>query len=302
VLHLEDTRVVATVVGPVASVERRKTYAAPDTAADGFVAFTPANAPVRQDYTLRIDGHTVTVLVREPAEARRIGGERAIATDADGRVIVPIGPLAPSHAPELGVETAGVLPWNDGAYELTVPRAPEGQVAVTVDLHGGGPIVVVNSPSHAIDAEAAALDHLRVRLREPERLRDEDFVLRYRVDADERPGALLVEPDGDATLVALLLHPLERDHEPIALSGVSIDWGAMQVSELRPPVVGPLAAGTPLVVLARVRGAVTGPVTVTARAGREPRTLVVARDDEAPAASLRALPTLWACADGSARR
>jgi len=95
VLHLTATRVAATLVGPVASVERTKTYAAPDAAADGFVVFTPADAPVRQDYTLHVGGRTIAILVRETGEARRLAGDHAIATDADGRIVVPVGALAP---------------------------------------------------------------------------------------------------------------------------------------------------------------------------------------------------------------
>jgi hypothetical protein len=175
-----------------------------------------------------------------------------------------------------------------------VPRVPEGDATLTVDLHGGGPVVVVNSPSHSIDARPIALDHLRVTLQDASALRTDDFVLRYRIDPSESPGALLVEPDGGGTLVGLLVHPQEDNHEPVALANVSIDWGAAQVSEVRPPAIGTVAPGRPLVVLARMRGGWSGPVTVTGRASGRPRTLTVGVEASPPVQGLQALPVLWA--------
>ena len=297
-LDLVRSDVTVTVVGPLVSVTRSNRYAAPPSGDETFVAFTPPPSPAQQDFAIRAGSRVARVLVREPDEAHdayesaRRDGQTAmlLSTDASGRVVVPLA----GDAGDLVVETVGIAGWHDGAYELTVPRVPEGDATLTVDLHGGGPVVVVNSPSHSIDARPIALDHLRVTLQEPSALRTDDFVLRYRVDPSESPGALLVEPDGGGTLVGLLVHPQEDNHEPVALANVTIDWGTAQVSEVRPPAIGTIAPGRPLVVLARVRGGWSGPVTVTGRASGRPRTLTVDVEASPPAQGLQALPVLWA--------
>ena len=296
-LPLARTRVAVTVVGPIASIDRTKGFVVPEGAHDLLVAFTPAATPARQDYVVHAGARMLTILVREKLEAQDLARTMAkaslIATDAAGVVTIPIR-SATARALDLRVETIGLVPWHDGAYELTVPRAPTGDVALTADVYGPGPIVVVNSPSHAIDAKPVSLEHLRVALREPERLRDDDFVLRYRIDPTDRPGAFVVERDGTSDVVGLLVHPFESSLDPVAASDVTIDWNGATVTEVRPATIKTLAAGTPLVVLARAQGDVRGPVTVRARVGREIRTVTLARDDKIPRDGRRALPLLWA--------
>ena len=300
---LAETRIAATLVGPIATIERTKVYTTPAATTDGFITFTPPHAPARQDYLVRLGRRTLAILVREPAEARALAGSEAhaslVTATADGQVVIPAGPL-PGRAAELTVETVGLVPWHDGAYELTVPRVPEGDVAFTADVYGPGPIVVVNSPSHAIDAAPDSIEHLHVALREPRTLCDDDFVLRYRIDPADRPGAIVVQTDGAEQVVALVVHPLEVGHEPVAASDVTIDWNGIPVTEVRPAKIGRVSAGAPLVVLARAAGAITGPIVVRARVGRETRTLTLARSDAVPATGLRALPSLWARASGAA--
>jgi len=297
VLPLARTRVAATLVGPIATIEREKVYAGSPRPLDVSVSFTPPALPARQDYAVRAGGRALTILVRERLEAqelaRTLPDASLVGVDAEGRVVVPVGVLtAPTI--DLDVETTGLVPWHDGAYELTIPRAPGGEVALAVDVWGPGPIVVVQSPSHAIDAKPESLEHLRVALRDPGTLRDDDFVLRYRVDPADHPGALVGEPDGSGDLVAIVVHPFETSHEAVAASDVTIDWNGTQVTETRPAAIGSVAAGTPLVVLARAQGHVQGPVVVHARVGRETRSVSLARDDAIPQAGLVALPRLWA--------
>ena len=173
--RLDQTRIKTMLVGPIATIERTKTYAAAGTASDGFVCFTPPGAPARQDYLVRLGRRTFAILVRDPVAARELVRTRPGATlvdaAADGRILVPAGPIG-SKSAELTVETIGLVPWRDGAYELTVPRATEGEVILEADVYGPGPIVVVSSPSHAIDAAPQSVEHLRVALRDPGTLRD----------------------------------------------------------------------------------------------------------------------------------
>jgi hypothetical protein len=297
VLPLASTRIAATVVGPLATLERAKSYRTGDGALDAWVAFTPPAAPARQDHVVRIDGRILTILVRDRREAAALAAEQpgtaVIAPGANGLVSVPVGTLAGRATRELVVETTGIVPWREGAYELTIPRVPDGDVALAAEVYGPGQICVLNSPSHPIDFAAVSLEHLRVRLREPETLRDQDFVLRYRVDPRDRAGALVVEPDGAGTIVGVVLHPFEANHEPVGASDVHIDWNGAQVTDVRPATIGPLAAGTPLVVLARAQGEI-GPIVVRAKVGREARTIDVKRIDGISRAGLRALPLLWA--------
>src|SRR6185369_15625330 len=178
--------------------------------------------------------------------ARTLPDASLIGDDPQGRIVVPVG-VATAPTIDLDVETIGLVPWRDGAYELTIPRAPDGDVALAADVYGPGPIVVVNSPSHAIDAKAESLEHVRVALRDPGTLRDDDFVLRYRVDPTDHPGSLVVESDGAGDLLAVVVHPFETSHEPVAATDVTIDWNGAPVTEARPATVGAVAAGTPVV-------------------------------------------------------
>jgi hypothetical protein len=298
VLPLAQTRIDVTAVGPIATIERTKIYGTtPHAGTEAFVSFTPPATPGSQDWTVRVGGHVLAILVRERDEAQAIArdqpGMSIISTDADGRAVIPVGPLgAPSV--ELGVETTGLVPWRDGAYELSVPRVPSGDVAFAANVYGPGPIVVVSSPSHTIDAAPESLAHLHVALRDPGTLRDDDFVLRYRVDPTGHPGAIVVAPDGAGDVVGLVVHPFENAHVPVAVSDVSIDWNGTPVTDVRPADIGRVAAGTPLVVLARAHGAIAGPITVRAKVGKEVRTVTLARDEAVPRAGLRALPLLWA--------
>jgi hypothetical protein len=293
VLTAEKTRVAVSAVGPIASIDRTKSYVLPATAQDVAVSFTPDATPTRQDYVVHVGGRPITILVRERLEAKELArtqpNAHVVPTDAAGVVTVPVGATS-SRTVELRVETMGLVPWREGAYELVVPRAPDGDVALAAELFGPGPIVVVSSPSHSIDAKAVSLEHLRVGLRDPRTLHDADFVLRYRVDPTDLPGAFVVGGD----LVGVVVHPVEDGHEPIGVSDVSIDWNGATVTEVRPDPIGKLAAGTPLVVLAHAQGDVRGPITVRARCGRDVRTITLARDDAIPALELRALALLWA--------
>ena len=297
VLPLARTRVAALLVGPIAIIERTKSYEGAGGAHDLLVSFTPPATPARQDYLLRVGDRSLTVLVRERVDAEALArtqpGASLVATDRDGLVAIPVG-TAPARAVELDVETTGFVPWHDGAYELTVPRAYAGDVALTADVFGPGPIVVVSSPSHAIDAVPESLGHLRVGLRDPGTLREDDFVLRYRIDPADSPGAFVIAPDGGGDVIGLVVHPFETTHEPVAVSDVSIDWNGAPVTEIRPATIGPLAAGSPLVVLARAQGDVRGPILLRARIGRELRTVALARAEAIPGDGLRALPLLWA--------
>jgi hypothetical protein len=297
VLPISRTRVTAMMVGPIATIDRTKTYEGPGGAHDLLVSFTPPATPARQDYLVHVGDRTLTVLVRERADADALArtqpGASLVATDRDGLVAIPVG-TSTTRAVELDVETTGFVPWRDGAYELTVPRAFAGDVALTADVFGPGPIVVVSSPSHAIDAVPESLGHLRVGLRDPGTLREDDFVLRYRIDPADSPGAFVIAPDGGGDVVGVVVHPFEDTHEPVAVSDVSIDWNGAPVTEIRPATIGPLAAGSPLVVLARARGDVRGPILLRVRIGREVRTVALARADTIPGDGLRALPLLWA--------
>jgi hypothetical protein len=296
VLPLAETRIVVTAVGPIATIERTKVYAA-TVGIEAFISFTPPDSPGKQDWSVRVGNRPFAILVRDRDEAQALAREQPgvsiISTDAAGRAAIPVGPVGTSSV-ELGVETTGLVPWRDGAYEIEVPRVPGGDVAFGADVYGPGPIVVVSSPSHAIDAVPESLAHLHVALREPATLRDGDFVLRYRVDPSGHPGAIVVAPDGAGDIVGLVVHPIEDAHVPIAVSDVSIDWNGIAVTDVRPADVGRVEAGTPIVVLARVHGAVAGPITVHVRVGKSERTVTLARDEAVPRAGLRALPLLWA--------
>ena len=297
VLPADKTRVVVTALGPIASIDRTKSYTVPAGTHDLAVSFTPAATPPRQDYVVQVGGRALTILVRERLEAQDLArtqpSAHVVPTDAAGVVTVPIGAVS-ARSVDLRVETTGLLPWREGAYELVVPRVPDGDVGLTAESSGRGRSSSSASPSHAIDAKPVSLEHLRVGLRDPQTLHDADFVLRYRVDPDDRPGALVVVGDGTSDVVGIVMHPVEDGHEPVAVSDVSIDWNGAAVTEVRPDPVGKLPAGTPLIVLARAQGDVRGPVTVRARCGREVRAITIARDDAIPAPDLRALALLWA--------
>jgi hypothetical protein len=290
--NVASTRVAIAVIGPIATVERTKAYVVPDGAQELSVAFTPA-AALRQDFVMQVGPRALTVVVREPAEAKALARTMPhatlVTTDAAGLVTIPLGTLSTREI-ALRVQTTALVPWREGAYELTVPRVPEGAVALTADVHGPGPLVVMSSPSHAIDVTPISLEHLRVALRDPATLHDDDLLLRYRVDPADRPGAFLVEPDAGGHVIGLVVHPFETAHEPVAAADVTIDWNGTPVTDVRPATIGTLAPGTPLVVLARTPGDVRDAITVRVRVGRETRTVTLTRC----AAARAGLASLWA--------
>jgi hypothetical protein len=114
----------------------------------------------------------------------------------------------------------------------------------------------------------------------------------YRVD---RPTirALVVEADGAGDLLAVAVATSDASAR-VGTGDVTIDWNGAPVTETRPATVGAVAAGTPVVVLARAHGRVAGPVVVRARVGRETRSVTLARDDAIPLTGLGALTQLWA--------
>ena len=67
-------------VGPIAVIERTKTYDAPGGAHELLVSFTPPATPARQDFLMRVGDRTLTVLVREPAEAKELARKQSGAT------------------------------------------------------------------------------------------------------------------------------------------------------------------------------------------------------------------------------
>jgi len=72
-------------------------------------------------------------------------------------------------------------------------------ISLEVDLAAGLPVEALASPSHTIDATTDG-DRARIRLDEAEGIPNRDFVLRYRVAADEVRGAMAVH-EGYFTLM-----------------------------------------------------------------------------------------------------
>jgi len=64
VLPADKTRIAVTALGPIASIDRTKSYTLPAGAHDLAVSFTPAATPPRQDFVIHVGGRALTILVR----------------------------------------------------------------------------------------------------------------------------------------------------------------------------------------------------------------------------------------------
>jgi len=103
------------------------------------------------------------------------------------------------------------------ASRVTPPVAPQGvraghDVSVSVELAAGLPIEALESRLHDVDVEEIDESHRRIRLRDHEEIPNRDFILRWRVAAEELASGVLVHrPDGKSDgYVTFLLVPPER--------------------------------------------------------------------------------------------
>ncbi|MDX2166941.1 MAG: VIT domain-containing protein [Deltaproteobacteria bacterium] len=85
----------------------------------------------------------------------------------------------------------------------------------------------------------------------------------------------------------------ERVSHP-ALTDLSIDWGALQVTDVYPQRLPDLFVGRPVVITGRFRGDAPTTVRVTGRAGGTVRTVAVAADPSDGGATHPALANVWA--------
>jgi hypothetical protein len=94
-LPADKTRIAVTSVGPIASIDRTKSYTIPTGTLDLAVSFTPAATPPRQDYVVHVGGRAFTILVRERLEAQDLArtqpNAHLVPTDGAGVVTVPVG-------------------------------------------------------------------------------------------------------------------------------------------------------------------------------------------------------------------
>src|SRR5205085_504260 len=121
------------------------------------------------------------------ATALRSGRVASLLREQNG-VVVGMANLAARTPIDVELSYAEWIPWRDGAWELVVPSIPAGNIGVTIDLDGVGPIATVESPTNTIDRTDAGDGRVRVSLRDPASLRHADFVLRYAAASEPVPG------------------------------------------------------------------------------------------------------------------
>jgi hypothetical protein len=301
-LPLERTEVEGALVGPCAAIRMRQTYAGPDAATDGAFVLPLPHGATLYDLVLTIGSRHIRAIVRPREEAEalyatalRSGRVASLLREQNG-VVVGMANLAARTPIDVELSYAEWIPWRAGAWELVVPSIPAGSVGVTIDLDGVGPIATVESPTHMIDRADAGDGRVRVGLRDPASLHDDDLVLRYSIAADPVPsGGVIVASGTRGTAAMLVLRPVARHGRAMAFDVDTIDWGTLAVEGgarvTHVSAAGP--EGFPFVFSTRVisgsPGAARGMVVYT---GRRSRLMLPIR--AAPSLAADALPVLLA--------
>lgn len=250
VLPLESTDVRARILGYIASVDVKQRYANPYRVKIDveYVFPLPANAAVA-DFVMTIGARRIRGVVRDRAEAteiyeeaRRAGHVASLLTEERPNVFTQkLANLEPRHAIDVELTYFNTLPLEDGAFTFAFPMvvgprynpggsadpaptvsylAPDQRsqhrLSLTVELDGGAPLSVVDSPTHIVEVQTLSERRRVVTLAQGKVMPNKDFVLRYALQGktlhptffhDGDTFAFVLQPPGE--LGALARAPME---------------------------------------------------------------------------------------------
>ncbi len=241
---IQSTRVTARVTGFVARVQVTQTFENPyERPVEAEYLFPVPDGAAVSGMTMSSGGRVVRAEVRPRAEVAEAAGDDGETTTT---VLVQERPdlfrqrvrnVQPSERVEITFEYTQVLPYVEGAYQLTYPlragpryeRAtgegynaagtplerelgPEDErpdrVEVVVEAETGDGVARITSPTHRLDVSARGDRVARAELEGPAQP-DQDLEVRVAVADDEPAAALVASPPSGSEpgYVAIALHP-----------------------------------------------------------------------------------------------
>ena len=238
------------ITGSVATVDHVHTLVNPSgQPADLMYEFTlPSDAGLRE-FLVTIGDRRIRGIIRERHEAATIyqmarrRGLMASLVELDSSRVVRhrVANIAPGKQVDVTFTYCHALPYLDGAYELRVPVridasmtssggistaadpggsaessqgangiGPSTPVTIEVSLDAGIPIESVTSPTHRVVVERPHATTAYVRMAQPARTSEGDFVLRYAVAGPDVRAALFTSlgPGGDTYFNLLVVPPV----------------------------------------------------------------------------------------------
>jgi len=243
-LPLKHTDVRAEITGIVAEVEVRQTYRnTHDEAIEAVYTFPlPENSAVR-DMEIVIGDRTIRAEIKRRDEARRTyerararGNTAALLEQERSNVFTQsVANIAPGEDIDVVIRYVQDITYDAGQFEFVFPmvvgpRYTAGasdaarvtpsvvgkgtrtghDIDVEVSLDAGMPIRALKTPSHDVQTRRGATGRATVTLAEAKSIPNRDFVLRYRVDAEQVQSTLFVA-EGEDPYFTLLMQPPTTD-------------------------------------------------------------------------------------------
>lgn len=272
--------VQAAVAGPAAAVTIRQGYrnTTAERIAVEYVFSLPADAMVT-DFVMTIGPRQIRGLIRERAEAERIHAEAGraglvaalLTQDEANGFTHAIANLEPGQPIEVATTYFTALGYRDGEHELVLPLAvappaAAGELHVTVDIDAGMSIEAIHSPSHTIAVERTGAERAHIELPNDAGETGRQLVLRYRTTGPEMRSGLLSHRDPRGGFFALMLQaPASGRAAP--LTGIQVDWGGLEVSEVCPQTIAKVTSGQPLVLSGRFHSPVATRIEISGTSG-----------------------------------
>jgi Ca-activated chloride channel family protein len=239
-LPLKHTDVRAEITGIVAEVEVRQTYQnTRDEAIEAVYTFPlPENSAVR-DMEIVIGDRTIRAEIQRRDEARRTyerararGNTAALLEQERSNVFMQsVANIPPGEEIDVVIRYVQDMTYDAGQYEFVFPmvvgpRYTAGaddadrvtpsvvgkgtrtghDIDVEVSLDAGMPVRDVRAPNHDVQTRQGATGQATVTLAKAKSIPNRDFVLRYRVDADQVQSTLFVS-EGEDPYFTLLMQP-----------------------------------------------------------------------------------------------
>lgn len=247
-LPLKHTDVHAEITGIVAEVEVRQTYRnTRDEAIEAVYTFPlPENSAVR-DMEIVIGDRTIRAEIQRRDEARRTyerararGNTAALLEQERSNVFTQsVANIAPGEDIDVVIRYVQDITYDAGQYEFVFPmvvgpRYTAGaadasrvtpsvvgtgtrtghDIDVEVSLDAGMPVRSLKAPNHDVQTRRGATGQATVTLAEAKSIPNRDFVLRYKVDADQVQSTLFIA-EGEDPYFTLLMQPPTMDVEAL---------------------------------------------------------------------------------------
>ncbi|MGM0578092.1 MAG: VIT domain-containing protein [Myxococcota bacterium] len=248
-LPLKETRADVTVSGVIAHVRVTQVYEnAGDVPLEAIYVFPGSTRAAVFGMRMTVGERVITAQIQEKEQARKLY-ERAKSQGKSASLLeqkrpnvfqMNVANILPGDRIRVELDYTELLVPEEGVYEFVYPtvvgprysetkasdapdeewlenpylhagEAPPYTWGIDVELAAGMPVAGLRSPSHRLETDYRAEDHVRVTTPEAQG-GDRDFVLRYRLAGDAIETGMLLYPgeDGEDGYFLAMLQPPER--------------------------------------------------------------------------------------------